>query len=100
VGNERYDLPINTKMYRPNNTKSCRNKDPEQVRIHLAGWEWSNYSGIKYGRHYRQSKIANKSCQKKIIISSQMNYMFPPNMVIIGLASRKKRQIDIQLHRG
>lgn len=74
-GNERYDLQIN-------NTKICRNQDPEQLHINLAGWDWANYSRIKYGKHYRQLKVHNKSSQDTII-GSQMNYMFPPNMVII-----------------
>jgi hypothetical protein len=92
-----YDLQINTKMYRPNNTKSCRNKETEQVRISLIGWDWASYIGIKYCKNYRQLKMQNKS-NKNTLISSEMNYMFPPNVVIIRLASRKKRHT--QLYRG
>jgi len=35
---------------------------------------------------------------KHIIFSSQISYLFRPNMVIIRLATRRKRQIYTQLY--
>jgi hypothetical protein len=30
--------------------KDCRNKETEQERINLVGWDWASYIGIKYGK--------------------------------------------------